>query len=130
MGRANDNMIIGKQKKPSDMPKGKNTKPTCSGGKMMKSSGTPKQFTVGQKRYCRYLDSIASVDISYVARHGVSVQDTKKNLTLRINDGPQPRPTKLRPYFPRAVRTLLNPYIPKHLRERQRPSNDKSSIGS
>ena len=58
-------------------------------------------------------------------------------LTLGINDGPPPGPTKLRPDFPRAVRTLaavqheegwMNSYIPKHFRERQRRIDDKGRM--
>ena len=58
-------------------------------------------------------------------------------LTLGINDGPPPGPTKLRPDFPRAVRTVaaiqheegwMNSYIPKHFRERQRRIDDKGRL--
>ena len=76
---------------------------------------------------------------SQTSRHGVSGSRYETDLTLGVNDGAKPGPTKLRPDFPRAVRTLAvtkhqegrtNPYIPKHLRERQRPTEDKSAIGT
>ena len=82
---------------------------------------------------CRYLDSIASVDISKIATWSERSR-YEHNFTLGVNDGAKPGPTKHRPDFPRAVRTLAainqeeektNPYIPKHLRERQRPIEER-----
>ena len=68
----------------------------------MKGVGTPKQLPDG---LCRHLDPIASVDTSYVATWN-QLSRCESDLTLGINDGPPRRPNKLRPYFPRAIRTL------------------------
>ena len=92
------------------------------------------QIAVGwMEKYWRYLDSIASVDISHTATWSARSR-YENNLTLGVNDGEKPRPTTRRDDFPRAFRTVgaikdeegrMNPYIPEHLRERQRRLDEK-----
>ena len=56
--------------------------------------------------YYRYLDSIATVNISFTATRSERSQ-CENNLTLGVSDqGPKPGPMKHRPDFSRAVRTL------------------------
>ena len=57
------------------------------------------------EEYCDYFDDVANVDISYVATRGERSR-YENNLTLGINDGPPPGPTRRRPDFPRAARTF------------------------
>ena len=61
----------------------------------------------------------------------------ENNLMLGVNDGAKPGLMKHRLDLPRAVRTLepikqkeekTNPYIPKHVRERQRPLEDRGRL--
>ena len=108
MGRAIGNVITGKRKVQSD--------------ERYRNSQTNVGWT---EEHCRYLVSSVSVDISYVATWSERSR-YESNLTLGVNDGPLPGPTKLRPDFPRAVRTpaainhqegSVNPYIPKYLRK-------------
>ena len=76
--------------------------------------------------YFRFLDSIATVNISYAATWSARSR-YENNLTLGVHDqGPKPGPMKHRLDFSRAVHTLAaikhqegttNPKIPKHLRD-------------
>ena len=117
-------MIIGRQKMNSDI---QTILLRWRNDERYRNSRTVHGWT---KEYCRYLDSIAS-------RHGVSVQDAKIFLRLESMMDHHQDPTKLRPDFPRAVRTLaavqheegwMNSYIPKHFRERQRRIDDKGRL--
>ena len=99
-------------------------------GEIYRTSQTVHGWT---EEYCRYMDYVAFVDISFAATWSERSR-YENNLTIGINDGPLPGPTRLRPNFPRAARTRaalrhelgrMNPYILKSLREWQRPIDDK-----
>ena len=73
-------------------------------GKKMKGIGNLNQLSEGQ-RSTVVTWTLLRLLTCLVSRHGASVQDVKNNLTPGVNDGP-PALTKLRPGFPRTVRTL------------------------
>ena len=78
--------------------------PSCCDGKNKRyqTSQTVHGLT---EEYCRYLDSIASVDISYAATWKERSR-YENNLALGSYDGSLPGPTTRRHDFPLAVRTL------------------------
>ena len=88
------------------------------------------------------LDGRRIIVDTWIARINISDTGTRSersrydnNLMVGVNDQrPKPGPIKHRPDFSRAVHTLAawqhqkrktNPYIPKHLRERQRPIEER-----
>ena len=95
------------------------------------------QFVVGwTEDHFRYLDSIASINISFSATTSERSR-YENNLTLGVNDqGPKPVPIEHRPDLSPALGTLAaikhqegktNPYLPKHMRD-QRPIEEREKL--
>ena len=91
------------------------------------------QTKIGWTReYCRYLDFLTTIDISYCATWKQRSR-YENSFVLGVNDGPHPGPMREGDDFPKTIRRLsalqreqgrVNAHIPKEERERQRPFNE------
>ena len=106
--------------------------PSCRDGKMMTNIEILK-FPLGGQRNIVAIWIQLRLLTSHIPRWSERSR-YENNLALGVNDGAKPGPTTCRDDFSRAVRTVgaikddegrMNPYIPKHLRERQRPFDEK-----